>query len=149
MKVGMYFYANGGSGEMPYQTFDFDSVTEIPECTFTKPGYKLHGWKCKDNYYAPGEQIRVKTEKMYEALDMYAVWIEEDRNPGDLNGDGATDMTDMSLLALELLGEEVIDSGLMYDADVYYDGDINLIDLTYYKQFVSGKNILLGMGADE
>jgi uncharacterized repeat protein (TIGR02543 family) len=149
VKVGMYFYANGGHGKMGYQVFDYDTVVNIPECVFTNEGYKLHGWKLKEEYYAPGAHIHIKTQKMYEALDMNAVWIEEDRNPGDLNGDGYTDITDVSMMSLQLLGEEVVDEDKLSDADVLYDGDLNLQDLVYYKQFLMGKKVLLGMESGE
>ena len=74
-----------------------------------------------------------------------AVWIEEHLSPGDLNDDGQADLTDLSVLSLHILGEKVLDGTALENADVYRDGNIDILDLTRFKQFLGHGKILIGM----
>lgn len=57
---------------------------------------------------------------------------------GDLNYDRKTDVTDMSVLALHLIGDvEIQGKILMKAADIQYDNAVNLGDLACYKQYLS------------
>lgn len=146
LKVSMKFNANGGTGKMSNQIEVFDTAANIKECTFTKEGYKLHGWLHDDEYYMPGETVHVKIAEIGEFMNFTAIWIEEDRNPGDLNRDGIIDISDMALLALHLVGDcEITDEKILDDADVEYDGVVDLSDLARFRQFLSHNKILLGM----
>lgn len=146
LKVSMKFNANGGEGKMSNQIEVFDTSASIKECEYTKEGYKLHGWLHDDEYYMPGANVHVKIAEMGEFMNFKAIWIEEDRNPGDLNRDGVIDISDLSILALHIVGDNVItDEKLLDDADVEYDGNVDLSDLARMKQFLMQKKILLGM----
>lgn len=56
---------------------------------------------------------------------------------GDLNGDGAVDLTDLTLLSLFILGDYTIDSSnLLYLADVDSNGIVDIADLARFKQYI-------------
>lgn len=56
---------------------------------------------------------------------------------GDLNGDHQTDLTDLSILSLRLLGETELSKNQIKSADVDEDDMITVTDLSRIKQFVS------------
>ena len=56
---------------------------------------------------------------------------------GDLNGDHQTDLTDLSILSLRLLGETELSKNQIKSADVDEDEMITVTDLSRIKQFVS------------
>lgn len=145
LKIGMKFRANGGTGKMSNQVELFDSYVRIKECEFEKEGYKLHGWKHDEDYYQPEGTVQVKVKEYGDFMEFDAVWIEEDRNPGDLDGDGDVDIADLSLLSLHVIGDaEITDEKILDDADVQRDGEVNTADLARMKQFISKEKILLG-----
>ena len=149
-KVNMRFNPNGGEGTMNSQIEYFDSVVNISECTFTREGYKLHGWKNGDDYYLPGAEVTVKIAELGAFMEFDAVWIEEDRNPGDINRDGKVDLCDLTELNLHLIGDSIItDKTVLDDADVEYDGDVNLSDLARLRQFLTRQKILLGIKGEQ
>lgn len=149
-KVNMQFHANGGEGTMSSQIAEFDSIVKINECTFTKEGYKLHGWKNDEDYYLPGDEVVARIKELGSFMEFEAVWIEEDRNPGDINRDGSVDLCDLTLLGLHLSGDNVItDADILSDADVEYDGDVNFSDLARLRQFISQQKILLGIKGEQ
>ena len=63
---------------------------------------------------------------------------------GDFNADGETDLTDLTLLSLYLLGDNDFNEVQLSLADVNADGSIDVADLAHYKQFVSKDNVVLG-----
>lgn len=63
---------------------------------------------------------------------------------GDFNADGETDLTDLTLLSLYLLGDSDFNEVQLSLADVNADGSIDVADLAHYKQFVSKDNVVLG-----
>lgn len=64
---------------------------------------------------------------------------------GDLNSDGAVDLTDMTCLSLHILGDMKLDDTVMTYADVTADDEVNLADLAHFKQYISKEeNIVLG-----
>lgn len=147
LKIGMKFNANGGTGKMTNQTEYFDDVVNIKPCEFTKEGYKLLGWKNGDNYYLPEGAVKVYVKEYGDFMNFQAVWIEENRNPGDLNGNGIVDITDLSILSLHILGEaEITDEQTLDDADVERDGKVDISDAARMKKFLSKERILLGTG---
>lgn len=146
IKVAVSFLSSEGSGSMERQIIDYDSIITLPECKFVNDGYKLLGWNLKGNYYEPESKFQIKIDKMGEALKFNAVWIEEDINPGDINLDGSCDLTDLTLLSLHILKDrEITDENILKNADVRRDDAINLADLAYYRQYLTGAKILLGM----
>lgn len=56
---------------------------------------------------------------------------------GDVNSSGIVDVTDLSVLALHLVGDSKLDDNAMKRADVDQDGKVLLSDLARLKQFVS------------
>ncbi len=144
--LSLRFSANGGEGTMDKIKVPYDTVMNIPSCTFTKDGYKLLGWKLRNDYYGPEEEMQIKIEEFGESPLFEAQWIEEGINPGDLNNDGACDMSDLTMLSIKLLEkDEFKDETLKNNADVLRDGTVDISDLSYYKQFIMKDKILLGM----
>ncbi len=118
----------------------------IPACSFTKDGYKLLGWKLRDEYYAPEQKMQMKIKEFGESPLFEAQWIEEGITPGDLNNDGVCDLADLTLLSVKLLNnEEFKEETIKENADVFRDGSVDLSDLSYYKQYIMKDKILLGM----
>ncbi len=58
---------------------------------------------------------------------------------GDVNTDGFVDVTDLTELALCLLGDTEFSDMQAYLADVDYDGEVTLADLAKMRQFLSKK----------
>ncbi|MBP1564806.1 MAG: glucuronoarabinoxylan endo-1,4-beta-xylanase [Oscillospiraceae bacterium] len=65
---------------------------------------------------------------------------------GDLNKDGAIDITDITLLSLFILGDRVPSDEQKLAADVSYDGNVDLADLAHFKQYISKDSVVLGPG---
>ena len=79
-------------------------------------------------------------------MEFDAVWIEENRNPGDVNGDGIVDLMDLTMLSMHIVGDsEIKDEKALDDADVQRDGTVDLADLARLKQFLMQDKILLGV----
>ncbi|MBQ9981051.1 MAG: dockerin type I repeat-containing protein [Oscillospiraceae bacterium] len=147
--IGMSFDANGGTGTMEREKYEHDTVINISKCLFEKEGQKLLGWQLRDEYYGPEAEYQVKIKKAGESLKFKAIWIDENENPGDINGDGVADLTDMTLLSLDIIGDyDITDEKAKTNADVLKDGEVNLADLAYYKQFISQDKILLGLPSE-
>ncbi len=67
---------------------------------------------------------------------------------GDLNSDGATDLTDMTWLSLYLVGDIQLDDTIITYADVTGDNEVNLADLAHFKQYISkDETVVLGRTA--
>ena len=67
-------------------------------------------------------------------------------NYGDMNGDGETDLSDLTLLSLHLIGDKKLTDNFLKAADVYYDGEVNIADLAHFKQYISKEpNVVLGV----
>ena len=136
----------GAEGTMPNQTAEFDSWTKLNECTYTKEGCKLLGWKHNDDYYTPDAEVKVKVAEFGDFMVFDAVWIEEGRDPGDVNGDGGIDVMDLTMLGMHIIGDaEITDEKALDDADVQRDGAVDLADLARLKQFIMQDKILLGV----
>ncbi len=56
---------------------------------------------------------------------------------GDVNGDGTTDLTDLSIMSLYLIGDAKIEESRMKYSDVDHDGRVALTDLATLRQFLS------------
>ncbi len=63
---------------------------------------------------------------------------------GDLNKDGQTDLTDLTLLSLCLIGDRQLDDYTIAVSDVNADNEVNLADLAHYKQYISKDDVVLG-----
>ena len=65
---------------------------------------------------------------------------------GDINRDGKADITDLTMISLYLLSDINLDSTQMMSADVVYDKDVNLADLSLMKQYIMKDDVTLGKG---
>ncbi|MBE6842094.1 MAG: hypothetical protein E7510_04605 [Ruminococcus sp.] len=64
---------------------------------------------------------------------------------GDFNGDGVSDLSDLTLLSLHLIGDISVSDDVLKAADVYYDGEVNIADLAHFKQYICKEpDIVLG-----
>ena len=63
---------------------------------------------------------------------------------GDLNGDGETDLSDLTRLSLYLLKDLTFTADQLEAADVTGDGSVNLSDLAHYKQYICKDDVVLG-----
>lgn len=141
---------NGGKGSTKLFSAKYDTyITLLDGEGLSKSGYKLLGWESFGRYYEPGKQAQVKNEKVGGSAEFKAVWIENDIDPGDLNGDGQADLTDLTLLSIYLMDKNTItDEQILKNADVYRDGTVDIADLAYFKQYLSKDRVLLGKNAD-
>ncbi|MBE6841814.1 MAG: hypothetical protein E7510_03155 [Ruminococcus sp.] len=84
--------------------------------------------------------------------NMFMVEAEETKTQqlmyGDINGDGARDLTDLSLLSLHLVGDQDFTDEQVALADVMYDGKVNIADLAHFKQYINKENVVLGKADD-
>ena len=63
---------------------------------------------------------------------------------GDVNGDEKVDITDLSVMALNLVDKKAFDADQTKRGDVDGDGKVTLQDLATIRQFVSKKIDKLG-----
>lgn len=63
---------------------------------------------------------------------------------GDIDTDSRVDLTDLSLLSLHLIGDNILEGNALKAADVNGDGEVNLSDLAHLKRYVSQKTDVLG-----
>ncbi len=145
IKIAIGFNANGGTGKMDKIIQTYDTDLKLPECTFSKEGSKLLGWDLKGRYYAPDGNFHIRIEKFGESPEFKAIWIDQSIDPGDLDGNNSCDITDMTLLSLYLLKDYTLSDEASKNADVVRDDEINLVDLTTYKQYIMHEDIILGM----
>lgn len=139
----------GATGTMERAKAPCGSKYTIPECGFTREGYKLLGWKLRDEYYGPEETMRIKIASAGESPQFVAQWIEEDMNPGDLNADGTVDINDLVLLSQILLKDvEISGEEQEKNADVLRDGTVDMSDLALLQQYVMKDKVLLGLKGD-
>ena len=62
---------------------------------------------------------------------------------GDFNGDGAVDLTDLTIMSLDLLGDKTHDPSLDEFYDVNGSGKYDLADFAHLKQYVSKDDVIL------
>ena len=148
--LALRFSANGGTGTMDKIKVKYDTVLNIPECLFSKEGYRLLGWKLRNDYYEPKAIVQAKIAEFGESPLFEAQWIEEGITPGDLNNDGICDLSDLAMLSVMLLDNEKFeDETMKNNADVLRDGTVDIADLSYYRQYIMKDKILLGMKKGE
>lgn len=75
-------------------------------------------------------EIKVKCSQCSEEIEM-------SRKIGDINADGAVDITDLSNLSLWLIGDTKLSESQIKAADVTGDGVTNLGDLAHMRQYIS------------
>ena len=78
-------------------------------------------------------------ELIHDAIEKYL-----ELTYGDVNQDMVTDLTDMTQLALALIGDVSLDDAQKAAADVVADDKLDLADLATFKQFIMGQEVVLG-----
>lgn len=63
---------------------------------------------------------------------------------GDIDGNGISDLVDMTMLCMYILKDMELDDVQMANADVNADGDVNVADIAHFKQYLSGMDVVLG-----
>ncbi|MDO5560652.1 MAG: glycosyl hydrolase [Oscillospiraceae bacterium] len=63
---------------------------------------------------------------------------------GDLNDDKIVEMTDLTILSLYLLGDVKLNAQQIKAADVSGDGNVDLADLSHFKQYILKEPVTLG-----
>lgn len=63
---------------------------------------------------------------------------------GDLDGNKVVEMTDLTKLSLYLLGDTDLTDEQYKAADVTYDGNVGLADLSFLKQYIMMEKVVLG-----
>lgn len=63
---------------------------------------------------------------------------------GDMNGDGAADLTDLTMLSVYLMKKSGFTDAQLLAADVQPDGIVDIADLARFKQYVSKDKVVLG-----
>jgi len=75
------FYANGGNGDMPTQTFTCGKEQKLSKMSFTNPGMTFVGWASLSDgpvEYDDEQIVNLTTSAVYTGkVNLYAVWYEE------------------------------------------------------------------------
>ncbi|MBP1592475.1 MAG: dockerin type I repeat-containing protein [Oscillospiraceae bacterium] len=98
------------------------------------PAYALEPLYTKEEW----EKILAERNKDTDEQDQNTV-SETVNTAGDIDEDGDADVTDLSSLALYLIGDMSFTEEQKKTADVDDDGDVTLADLAKYRQFLSKK----------
>ena len=102
----------------------------------TRQGYRFIGWAAipgGEPKYAAGAKVTLR-----DSGTIYAIW-EAIRLPGDVNGDGVVNGTDLIRLRRYLAGENV--EIVAENADVNGDGTINGMDLIRLRKYLAGEAV--------
>ncbi|SFB67753.1 hypothetical protein SAMN02910406_00198 [Ruminococcus albus] len=97
--------------------------------------------------FAEGESFNITVKvKGYEndLVFTYTKKSEEssDYAPGDVNGDGNINVTDITKVAAHVKGKKILDEKGMKAADVNKDGNVNVTDIIRIAAHVKGKNLI-------
>lgn len=109
---------------------------------YANDGYAVSGWKLSDGRTINENPVEltltgsVSAEPIYELLQNQTSNNTEEIFYGDLNDDGNADLTDLSLLSLYLIGVKNFDQSKIKAADIDRNGNTDIIDLAYFKQFI-------------
>lgn len=83
------------------------------------------------------EQQTIKVSYRDTGETVEKTFYTQEKIIGDLNGDGATDLTDLTILSCFLMGAANLDKSLAnYLADVDGNGTVDIADLARYKQYI-------------
>lgn len=125
------FNANGGSSAPETAYLAYSGRITLSEQIPIRDGYIFLGWsdqKDGEVKYKPGEFYIFDS-----SVTLYAVWT--DVIPGDCNGDGVINATDLALMKLALSGKTSLE---LFGSDYNCDGAFNAIDLALMKIYLAG-----------
>lgn len=71
------FRVNNGTSNMIKISGETDSAIIVPECEYTKAGYKFAGWSYNDDIYQPGEEFIVPGAMPGLGIMLTGVWVED------------------------------------------------------------------------
>ena len=132
--------ANGGSGapaaQQKLKGTEITLSTEEP----TRSGYDFKGWSTSKTAttaeYAPGASYTADADAV-----LYAVWAEEERIPGDVNGDKKVNTKDFITLMKSIAGDEVY--YVPNSRDINGDGKVNTKDFITLMKYLAGDEITI------
>ncbi|MBQ4224280.1 MAG: dockerin type I repeat-containing protein, partial [Prevotella sp.] len=78
-------------------------------------------------------------------INAFRAYFDANTKLGDVNGDGTTNVTDVTLMVDYILGKEVDDSFLFENADITRDGIISVTDVTALTDIILGGNSIVKM----
>ena len=88
------FDANGGNGSMPAQTFTYDEMKELSECTFEWSAHEFVGWATSASSdtiaYLDGELVENLTYEPNGVVTLYALWERSSLWPPVPGGEGSS-----------------------------------------------------------
>ncbi|MBR5528174.1 MAG: InlB B-repeat-containing protein [Clostridia bacterium] len=64
----LHFDSNGGAGTVQSQKHEGNTVTNLPDCSFTKNGYVFAGWQYNGNMYPEGAEYTVESDAVFSAV---------------------------------------------------------------------------------
>ena len=78
------------------------------------------------------------------AAGCLTAYAEDERLRGDISGDGAVNITDVSKLAAHIKNIKALEGEALEAADINGDGDLNIADISLLAAFVKGRKTLDG-----
>ncbi len=144
-------FNNKESYEKFYNEYSFLNLTETVEDDW---GYRMQGFYfniektpetfealkkiCEsDNYTLDGFKFEsARYEPISSVTNLYTADSAK-TSVGDINADNTVDLTDLSELALAVIGDIELTDSQKSAADINGDGEVNVSDLARLKQFVS------------
>ena len=78
------------------------------------------------------------------AASCLTAYAEDERLRGDISGDGAVNITDVSKLAAHIKNIKALEGEALEAADINGDGDLNIADISLLAAFVKGRKTLDG-----
>ena len=137
-------------------TYTGNYYTDYPVTVkaYAKDGYTVTGWKLSDGRTFEGSTAEIELAEAVTAEPIYSSQTapetpvtsetttvteieDEDIYYGDLTGDEAADLTDLTCLSLYLMNAMNLSEKHQKAADIDYNGIVDIADLAYFKQYVS------------
>ncbi len=121
-------------------TCNFTGIESLPEaewCFFLGGAGQTTSTDC----FTPGTTVRftnlvLKDNTTGETLVEAYPYVMSDVK-GDIDGDGAADLTDLSLMCLAMVGDKNLDDAQLDRCDVDGDGKFRLADVAHFRQYLS------------
>ncbi len=109
--------------------------------TETQTKAEVQIWYVADSTWASIENTKAQIVAAYAVKTLGS---EDTVTYGDFNGDGIVDLTDLTIMALDLVGDRTHDPALDEYYDVNASGKYDLADLAHLKQYICKDDVILG-----
>lgn len=109
--------------------------------TETQTRAEVQIWYVADSTW---EEIEKTKAQIVAAYSVKPVESNSTITYGDFNGDGIVDLTDLTIMSLDLVGDRTHDPSLDEFYDVNGSGKYDLADLAHLKQYICKDNVILG-----